>query len=232
MIQITDHLAEIRRRVTQALVDAERAGDDVMIVAVSKQQPVDSIREAFAAGQRDFGESYLQEAIAKQDALLDLDICWHFLGRIQANKTRLIAERFDWVHSVDRARIAKRLNDQRPESLAPLNVLVQVNQGDELQKSGVGENEAEALARYITTQPRLRLRGLMSIPPAGANPAEKSGFFSRLFRLRGSLSGMGLPMDICSIGMSGDFEIAIAAGSNCVRIGTGIFGPRGSAANR
>jgi len=226
VIQITDHLAEIRHRVTHALVEAGRAGDNVMLVAVSKQQPASSVRRAFEAGQKHFGESYIQEAVAKLESLADLDISWHFLGRIQANKTRTVASRFDWVHSVDRVRVLKRLNDQRPESMPALNVLIQVNQADEGQKSGVAVSDVEALARFAVTQPRLRLRGLMSIPPAASKPRERAEFFSALHRLGSSLTSKGVPVDTLSMGMSGDFEIAIAQGSNCLRIGTAIFGPR------
>lgn len=226
MIQITDHLVEIRRRVTQALAAAGRPPDSVTLVAVSKQQPSESIRCAFAAGQRHFGESYVQEAVEKLADLDDLAITWHFLGRIQTNKTRAIAAKFDWVHSIDRPQIAQRLNEQRPEQCKPLEALIQVNQAGETQKSGVSTSQLEALARFVSEQPRLRLRGLMTIPPASSGPAERAHFFAELYTLGLRLQHLGLLVDTWSMGMSEDFELAIAEGSNCIRIGTAIFGPR------
>jgi pyridoxal phosphate enzyme (YggS family) len=197
-----------------------------MLVAVSKQQPSESIRCAFAAGQRHFGESYVQEAADKQADLGDLAITWHFLGRIQANKTRAIATNFDWVHSIDRQQVARRLNEQRPEPCKPLEVLIQVNQAGETQKSGVSTSQVESLARFVSELPRLRLRGLMTIPSAGSGPTERAHFFAELYALGLRLQHRGFPIDTWSMGMSEDFELAIAEGSNCVRIGTAIFGPR------
>jgi pyridoxal phosphate enzyme (YggS family) len=220
--EITEHLREIAARVARA---AQLAGlaTDVTIVAVSKQRTSAEIAEAFRAGQRDFGESYAQEAVRKIDALRDLDITWHFIGALQANKTRLVAEKFQWVHTVDRAKIAARLNEQRPHFAPPLDVLIQVNQAREAQKSGAAEDEVPALARAILALPRLRLRGLMTIPPADLDPEPR---FRALAALQARLRGEGLALDTLSMGMSADFEKAIAAGSNCVRIGTAIFGPR------
>lgn len=226
MTRIRDDLAEIRARVASALGRASRAGDEVVILAVSKQQSVDAVEAAWQAGQRHFAENYLQEALAKMDRLADLDIEWHFVGRIQSNKTRPIAERFDWVHTVDRARIALRLNDQRPASLAPLNVLIQVNQAGETQKAGVAPSGVEALARLIVAQPRLRLAGLMALPPAAEPPESNAEHFRELGKLRDRLGARGIAMDALSMGMSADFETAIACGSTCVRIGTAIFGAR------
>jgi len=224
--QITDHLANTRERVANALSVNSRSTDDVMLVAVSKQQPAEVIEEAYRAGQRHFAESYVQEAVDKSNHLAHLDICWHFVGKIQSNKTRAIAEMFHWVHTVDRAKIALRLNEHRRPDASPLNVLIQVNQATEPQKAGVEESEVEALAKLITAQPRLKLRGLMSIPPKQNHPSQSIVFFERLRDLRRRLAERNIEMDTLSMGMSTDFEAAIAAGSTCVRIGTAIFGPR------
>ncbi|HLF10208.1 MAG TPA: YggS family pyridoxal phosphate-dependent enzyme [Gammaproteobacteria bacterium] len=230
MTQITDHLADIRERVARAAQQAGRATDSVMIVAVSKQQSAQTIMAAFHAGQKHFGESYVQEAIPKMDALEKLNLTWHFIGRMQANKTRAVAERFQWVHTVDRDRIAARLSEQRPYFAPPLNVLIQVNLGAEPQKGGVSEAEAAALAQTIQALPRLTLRGLMTIPPQLSTAAETQSLFRRLAALRVHLAAGGIAMDTLSMGMSVDFESAIAAGSTCVRIGTAIFGPRAATA--
>ena len=196
------------------------------IVAVSKQQSAESIQLAYRAGQRHFGESYAQEAEAKLDALAELDIVWHFIGRIQGNKTRFIAERFHWVHTVDRARIARRLAEQRPYFAPPLNVLIQVNLDGEPQKGGVAPNEVEGLAERIAAFDALTLRGLMTIPPAGLSSDENRAHFARLAGIHAELAARGFAVDTMSMGMSGDFEAAIEAGSTCVRIGTAIFGAR------
>jgi pyridoxal phosphate enzyme (YggS family) len=219
-------LADIRERVEHATRSANRA-DSVTIVAVSKAQPPDAVAAAYRAGQRDFGESYVQEALPKIRALNELDdSVWHFVGRLQANKTRAIAESFAWVHTLDREKLAQRLNDQRPHYGAPLNVLIQVNQGGEEQKAGVTESELAPLARAIANMPRLRLRGLMTLPP---QEGDAGRWFRRLTVLQEELAGDGLPLDTLSMGMSADFETAIAAGASCVRIGTAIFGARGTA---
>lgn len=196
------------------------------IVAVSKQQSPDAIQQAYRAGQRDFGESYVQEAEPKLAALAELDIVWHFIGRIQGNKTRFIAERFHWAHTVDRERIARRLAEQRPYHAPPLNVLIQVNLAGEPQKGGVAPDEVEPLADAIARFDRLALRGLMTIPPAGLDDSESRVYFERLAALQARLAARGFAVDTLSMGMSDDFETAIAAGSTCVRIGTAIFGPR------
>jgi pyridoxal phosphate enzyme (YggS family) len=224
--EITDHLADIRGRVARALDRAGRDHDDVMIVAVSKQQSQERIAAAYRAGQIHFGESYVQEALPKMDALRDLPIVWHYIGPVQANKTRPIAERFQWVHSVDRAKIAERLSAQRPFHAPPLNVLVQINLAAEPQKAGVRSDEVAELARVIGTHPKLVLRGLMGIPPAQASREETTRFFAGLRELKLELAGSGIVTDTLSMGMSGDFETAILCGSTCVRIGTAIFGPR------
>jgi len=221
---ITDHLADIVERVARAAELSHRAATSVTIVAVSKQQSSEAIAEAFRVGQLHFGESYAQEAVEKMDALRNLDITWHFIGSIQTNKTRLIAERFQWVHTVDRAKVAARLNDQRPHFAPPLNVLIQVNQAGEEQKAGITEELVAPLAREILTLPHLKLRGLMTIPPRDDAGGER--WFRRLADLRDRLVRDGFELDTLSMGMSDDFEAAIAAGGNCVRIGTAIFGAR------
>lgn len=226
MIQITDHLGEIRARVTQALISCDRDANDVTIVAVSKQQPGEAVRQLFANGITNFGESYIDEAIPKLADLSDLSIVWHFIGRIQGNKTRQIAENFDWVHSVDRARIARRLAEQRPHHARPLNVLIQVNLANEPQKGGIERPEVAELADYISSLPQLRIRGLMGIPPATDSQPALHRYFADLRNLSEELRHRGVACDTLSMGMSRDFEIAISEGSNCVRIGTALFGPR------
>ncbi|HEX7079955.1 MAG TPA: YggS family pyridoxal phosphate-dependent enzyme [Gammaproteobacteria bacterium] len=226
MTDITYHLEAVRARVREALIRARRADDDVTIVGVSKRQSIEHIQAAFAAGLRDFGESYVQEAEPKLEQLAELGVVWHFIGRIQSNKTRTIAERFHWVHTLDREKIAVRLDAQRPYYAPPLNVLIQVNQGGEPQKGGVPPARAGELAALVARLPRLRLRGLMTIPPADLRPAESREHFAALRSLAERLAGAGHPMDTLSMGMTADFELAIEAGSTCVRIGTAIFGPR------
>jgi PLP dependent protein len=224
--QITDHLAEIRGRVSFALERAGRRADDVTIVAVSKGQPAEAIAAAFAAGQRDFGESYMQEALAKMRSLEGLDIVWHYIGPIQSNKTRAIAENFDWVHTLDREKVALRLGEQRPFYAPPLNVCIQVNLAAEPQKAGIARNGVAELAGSIGALPRLKLRGLMGVPPAGRSRADTAAFFRELAALEAELNGAGFALDSLSMGMSGDFETAIEHGSTLVRIGTALFGPR------
>jgi pyridoxal phosphate enzyme (YggS family) len=220
--EITEHLRDIVERVARAASLAQHA-KSVTIVAVSKQKTSADIAEAFRAGQCDFGESYAQEAAQKIEALRGFDITWHFIGALQANKTRIVAENFQWVHTIDRIRIAARLNEQQPHFAPPLNVLIQVNQAREQQKRGVGEDEILPLAREIAALPRLRLRGLMTIPPESA---DSTHWFRELAVSLERLRAAGFDVDTLSMGMSADFEQAIAAGSTCVRIGTAIFGAR------
>lgn len=226
MTQITDHLAEIRDRIAKAATAVGRSADDVMLLAVSKQQSIDAIKEAWQAGQRPFAESFVQEALNKMRHLEHLNIEWHFIGRVQANKTRAIAEHFRWVHTIDRAKIATRLNAHRPEHAPALNVLIQVNQGGESQKAGVAVTGLRELAELVATQPRLLLRGLMTIPPNTASDAQKARHFEGLRNLAEELSRQGIEMDVLSMGMSADFELAIRHGSSCVRVGTALFGHR------
>ena len=223
MTEITDHLADIVERVARATQHAHRSAASVTIVAISKQQPSSAIIEAHRAGIENFGESYVQEALPKMDAVADLGLTWHFVGKLQANKTRHVAERFDWVHTVDRLRIAERLNEQRPSFAAPQNVLIQVNQGGEAQKGGAAPTEVAGLARSIAKLPRLKLRGLMTLPPQSGAPAD---WFAELAALRALLESDGIVLDTLSMGMSADFEEAIIAGATLVRIGTAIFGQR------
>lgn len=224
MTDITDHLAKIVERVARSTRASGRAPGSVTIVAVSKQQSVAAIAAAHASGIRNFGESYIQEALPKMTDLANIAIVWHFIGQLQTNKTRTVAEHFAWVHTVDRLKIAERLSEQRPHFAPPLNVLIQVNQGDEAQKGGVAPHEVEPLARAIEGLPRLRLRGLMTIPPREAPDA--GAHFTELANLQRRLVAGGLALDTLSMGMSRDFEAAIVAGATHVRIGTAIFGAR------
>lgn len=198
----------------------------VKLLAVSKKQSTESITQANIAGLKDFGENYLQEALDKIEKLSQLDLCWHFIGPIQANKTRSIAEHFQWVHSIDRHKIAQRLNDHRPQGSIPLNVCVQINLSSEASKSGVTLTEAEDLCDYITQLPRLKLRGLMAIPAPLAEFDSQRACFRLLASEFARLQPLYPEIDTLSMGMSSDYEAAVAEGSTLLRIGTGIFGPR------
>jgi pyridoxal phosphate enzyme (YggS family) len=222
--EITDHLAQIVERVARAATQSGRSPESVTIVAVSKRQTATAIMSAYRAGLTHFGESYVQEALPKMDSLSSLPLTWHFVGKLQTNKTRQVAERFAWVHTVDRLRIAERLSEQRPAFAAPLNVLIQVNQGGESQKGGAAPSDVPDLARAIGMLPRLALRGLMTLPPQSGTPAR---WFAELAALRVALAGEGVALDTLSMGMSADFVEAIAAGATLVRIGAAIFGARG-----
>lgn len=226
MTEITDHLAKTLERIANALESAGRAPNEALLLAVSKARPAADIEAAYRAGQHHFGESFVQEALTKMDRLTELEIEWHFIGRIQSNKTRAIAERFQWVHTVDRAKIATRLNDQRPHYAPRLKTLIQVGLAGEPQKGGIAEARLAELAELVAGKPRLELKGLMCIPPASDTPEQKRARFEHLAKLAHGLRLRGLALDTLSMGMSADFELAIAAGSTCVRIGTGLFGPR------
>lgn len=226
MTQITSHLADISARVTQALNQANRPASTVRLVAVSKKHAASAIREAVCAGVTDVGENIVAEALEKIEKLRDLDITWHFLGTVQGNKTRQVAENFDWVQSIDRLKIARRLSEQRPAELPPLQVLIQVNQHAEPQKGGIEPAAVAELAAAILELPRLRLRGLMCIPPAGQSVRERQASFTAISRLAEQLRAGGLAIDTLSMGMSDDFETAILAGATCIRIGTALFGAR------
>lgn len=228
MSPIADNLQAVHARIERAAQAAQRSPDTVHLLAVSKTFPAEDVRAAFEAGQRAFGENYVQESIAKIEALADLraQIEWHFIGPLQSNKTRPVAEQFDWVHSVDRLKIAQRLSEQRPDALPALNVCLQVNVSGEASKSGVPASEALALAREIAALPKLRLRGLMSIPePTDDSQAQREPH--RILRtLFETLRAEGLALDTMSMGMSSDLEAAVLEGATIVRIGTAIFGKR------
>lgn len=227
MSTIADNIAQVAERIRSASQAAQRAPDSVRLLAVSKTKPAAALREAHAAGLCDFGENYLQEALGKQQELIDLPLSWHFIGPIQSNKTRAIAEHFDWVHSVDRLKIAQRLSEQRPAELAPLNICIQVNVSGEASKSGCTAADLPALARAISALPRLRLRGLMAIPEPTEDLAAQHAAFAAVQTLNNDLRGsLGLPVDTLSMGMSHDLEAAIAQGATWVRIGTALFGAR------
>jgi len=223
---IAARLAEVRGRIAAAARSAGRDPEAVRLVGVSKRQPAEAVRAALDAGLRDFGENFVQEALDKMDALGETPARWHFIGALQSNKTAAVAERFDWVHSVDRLKLARRLSAQRPAGLAPLNVCVQVNIGDEQSKSGVAPAETAALAREIAGLPRLALRGLMAVPPAESDPERQRAWCRQLAALYEELRAEGVPLDTLSMGMSADLEAAIAEGATLVRIGTAIFGER------
>ena len=200
--------------------------DSVTLLAVSKGQPANSVRAIAAQGIRDIGESYLQEALEKIEQLRDLALTWHFIGRLQANKTRVIAATFDWVHGVDRLKIAERLSEQRPFHAPPLNVCLQVNIAGEASKGGVTPAELPALAAAVAVLPRLKLRGLMCIPPDEDDPARQRTWFAAMRHALEELNASGASLDTLSMGMSGDFEAAILEGATIVRIGTALFGER------
>jgi PLP dependent protein len=223
MSTIADNILEVSSRINAATLAANRAENSVQLLAVSKTKPAQDLREAYAAGLRDFGENYLQEALGKQLELADLPLIWHFIGPIQSNKTRAIAEHFDWVHSVDRLKIAQRLSEQRPAGLPPLNICIQVNVSGEASKSGCTPTDLPALANAISALPRLKLRGLMAIPEPTEDRAAQDAAFAAVQSLQASLN---LPLDTLSMGMSHDLESAIAQGATWVRIGTALFGAR------
>lgn len=210
----------------KALARAGRSAQSVTLLAVTKAQPPEVVRAAADCGLTDFGESYLQEALGKLAALRDRELTWHFVGRLQANKTRPIAEAFAWVHAVDRLKIAQRLAEQRSPHVPPLNVCLQVNLGAEASKGGVTPPELPGLARAVAALPRLKLRGLMCIPPEETQATRQRAWFHELHRLYGTLITGGLALDTLSMGMSGDFEVAIEEGATLVRVGTALFGPR------
>jgi pyridoxal phosphate enzyme (YggS family) len=223
MSTIETMIAKVRARIREAAQACGRDPEQVRLLAVSKTHPAAAIRAAYACGQVDFGENYLQEALAKQQELADLPLRWHFIGPIQSNKTRAIATHFDWVHSVDRLKIAQRLAEQRPEELPPLNICLQVNVSGEASKSGCAPEELPALAEAAAQLPRLKLRGLMAIPEPTDDVAAQRAAFARLRELQ---AGRPYELDTLSMGMSHDLESAIAEGATWVRIGTAVFGAR------
>ncbi|NCE89075.1 YggS family pyridoxal phosphate-dependent enzyme [Pseudomonas sp. L13] len=223
MSTIADNIGLVSQRIRAAADAVQRDANSIHLLAVSKTKPAQAVREAYAAGLRDFGENYLQEALGKQADLTDLPLSWHFIGPIQSNKTRAIAEHFAWVHSVDRLKIAQRLSEQRPADLPPLNICIQVNVSGEASKSGCTPADLPALATAISALPRLKLRGLMAIPEPTQDRAEQDVAFATVRDLQASLN---LELDTLSMGMSHDLESAIAQGATWVRIGTALFGAR------
>ncbi|MGL5997948.1 MAG: YggS family pyridoxal phosphate-dependent enzyme [Pseudomonas proteolytica] len=223
MSTIADNIGLVSQRIRAAAQAVQRDESSVHLLAVSKTKPAQAVREAYAAGMHDFGENYLQEALGKQAELTDLPLSWHFIGPIQSNKTRAIAENFAWVHSVDRLKIAQRLSEQRPDDLPPLNICIQVNVSGEASKSGCTPADLPALAEAIQALPRLKLRGLMAIPEPTDDRAQQDAAFAKVRDLQASLN---LGLDTLSMGMSHDLESAIAQGATWVRIGTALFGAR------
>jgi pyridoxal phosphate enzyme (YggS family) len=226
MASIAANLQAVHSRIERAAKAAQRQPGDIMLLAVSKTFPAGHIAEAFAAGQKAFGENHVQEAVEKITFLAALPLEWHFIGPIQSNKTRLIAQHFAWVHGVERAKIAERLNAARPDSMPPLNVCIQLNVSGEATKSGAAPGEEAGLADAIARLPRLRLRGLMAIPEPTADITLQRRRFALLRDLKDGLVARGHPLDTLSMGMTDDFEAAILEGATIVRIGTAIFGPR------
>jgi len=223
---IEQRLQQLRSRIVAAAGTAGRDPAQIRLIAASKTFDAAAVREAHAVGQVDFGENYVQEALDKMGELGDLPLVWHFIGPIQSNKTRAIAERFDWVHSVDRLKTAERLSAQRPQSLPPLEICLEVNISGEASKGGVSGEDLPALAQAVSHLPRLRLRGLMAIPAPSSDPLEQRAAFAAVRRLYEALRASGYSLDTLSMGMSGDLEAAIVEGATMVRVGTAIFGER------
>jgi pyridoxal phosphate enzyme (YggS family) len=223
---LAGNLADLKRRIEAATRSAGRSPGSVTLVGVSKTQPAKAVAAARLAGVADFGENYLQEALQKIAAVPRDGIRWHYIGQLQSNKTRPVAEQFDWVHTVDRIKVAERLSAQRPFHGPPLNVCLQVKLADEGTKGGVEPTDLPVLAHAVTALPRLVLRGLMCIPPESADAAVQRSYFARLRGLSEALVADGLPLDTLSMGMSADLESAILEGATHVRVGTALFGPR------
>jgi hypothetical protein len=225
---LPQNLQAVRARIAAAALQHGRTVDSITLLAVGKGQETGRLAAAAALGVRDFGENYLQEGLAKREALRALGLTWHFIGQVQSNKTREIAAHFDWVHTIDRAKVARRLAEQRSPHVAPLQVCMQLRLADEPGKGGVAPGEAAALAAEIVALPRLRLRGLMCVPPPGDDPRQQRSWFAQVRHCRDALEAAipGLHLDTLSMGMSGDLEAAIAEGATLVRIGTALFGPR------
>ena len=226
MIRVTENLPKIRDLLATAAKNAGRDPDSVKLLAVSKKQPLEKLREAREAGQRDFGENQVAEGVEKIRELGDSSLVWHFIGHLQTNKTRLVAEHFDWVHSIDRLKTARRLSEQRPESMADIQVCIQVNIDAEQSKSGAAPEDVLELAQQIKALPRLQLRGLMCLPRIRSQFDDQRIPFARLRKLADELRAAGIDTDTLSMGMSDDYRAAIFEGSTMVRIGTAVFGPR------
>ena len=227
MSVLQQNYAEVCRRIAEAEQKAGRQAGEVCLIAVSKTFPSDDIREVYAAGQRDFGENYIQEWYEKTEDLSDLsDIVWHIIGDVQSNKTKFVAERAHWVHTIGRLKTARRLSAQRPSEMPPLQVCIEVNIAGEAAKHGVAPDEAVALACEVAKLPNLKMRGLMCVAKADAGEAELREAFGRMRALLAELNAAGVAADVLSMGMSGDMEIAVACGATHVRIGSAIFGRR------
>jgi len=226
VIRVTENLASIKDLLAFSAVEAEREPDAVQLLAVSKKQPLTKILAAANAGQRDFGENFVQEGLEKITQSMGRDLIWHFIGHLQNNKTRVVAENFDWVHTIDKLKTARRLNDQRPESLRPLNICLQVNVDSEVGKSGIAAAELPELAAACAKLPQLSLRGLMCLPAERAEFSEQRLPFAQLRELASELRSGGIDTDTLSMGMSGDYRAAILEGATMVRIGTALFGER------
>jgi pyridoxal phosphate enzyme (YggS family) len=231
MTAIDYNLQAVRRIIAQAAQNAQRRPEEIALLAVSKSFPAAAVREACQAGQRAFGESYVQEALRKIAVLRDLPLEWHFIGPLQSNKTRAIAENFDWVHGLYRFRIAQRLSERRPPDLPPLNVCLQINVSGEASKGGISCDEAAELAHAVAGLPCLKLRGLMAIPAPAEGLAAQRKPFAQLRELLQQLNAQGLALDTLSMGMSYDLEAAVLEGATIVRVGTAIFGPRSQGEN-
>jgi pyridoxal phosphate enzyme (YggS family) len=223
---LPENLQRVRGRIAAAAAQAGRDVTSITLLGASKAQPIAALRAAAALGVRDFGENYLQEALEKIQSLREVGPVWHFIGQVQANKTRVLAEQFDWLHGVDRLRIAERLSAQRPSHLPPLNVCIQVNIGGEASKAGAAPAEVPALAASMAKLPNLALRGLMCLPPAESALDRQRHWFALMRELFAKLNGDGLALDTLSMGMSDDLEAAILEGSTIVRVGTALFGAR------
>ncbi len=226
MTKIRDKLQIIGVEIEKYAHQYHRSSTDIQLLAVSKRHPIEKIKEAYEAGQSAFGENYVQELVEKAQALSSLKIDWHFIGPLQSNKTKQIAATANWVHTVDRFKIAQRLNNQRPEGLPPLNICLQVNISQEESKSGVLEEQLPELAKQVSKLPKLRLRGLMVIPALETDFERQRTSFAKVYALKEKLNQCGFHMDTLSMGMSGDMEAAIAEGTTIARIGTAIFGMR------
>jgi len=226
VIRVTENLAKISDLLAISATEAGRDPSAVKLLAVSKKQSLDKILAATAAGQRDFGENFVQEGLEKIRATAEKGLTWHFIGHLQSNKTRAVAENFDWVHTIDKLKLATRLSDQRPADRAPLNICLQVNVDDETSKSGVSVDALPELAAACNELPNIRLRGLMCLPAIRQEFEAQREPFARLRELLEDLEQTGIPMDTLSMGMSGDFRAAILEGATIVRIGTAVFGER------
>lgn len=226
MIRVTENLGKIHDLLTKAALEAERDPGSIRLLAVSKKQPLQRVADAVTAGQRDFGENFVQEGLERIEKLPQKHLVWHFIGHLQTNKTRAVAENFDWIHTLDRLKTAERLSRHRPDELGELNVCLQINIDDEPEKSGVRADALPELAAACVELPRLKLRGLMCLPALCEDFDKQRVPFARLRVLKESLAENGIAMDSLSMGMSGDYRAAIWEGATIVRIGTAVFGPR------